>query len=75
VYVSVRFVMERIREDDETSAKAAPLQAPAITHGNNAANRLENEDDDEYKHETRRAYHSLSDRACSRNHEYSSSFS
>jgi hypothetical protein len=75
VYVSVRFVMERIREDDETSAKAAPLQAPAITHGNNAANRLENEDDERVQARNSRAYHSLSDRACSGNHEYSSSFS
>jgi hypothetical protein len=43
--------MERIREGDETSAKRLPSRRRAITHGNNATNRLENE----YEHETAQA--------------------
>jgi hypothetical protein len=44
--------MERIREGDETRAKAAPLQALGDHTCNNATNRFEDEDDDEYENET-----------------------
>jgi hypothetical protein len=68
--------MERIREGDKTRPKRLPSRRWAITHGNNATNRFEDEDDDEYEAETLMSViHSFSERACSRNHEYNSSFS